>query len=144
MPVRLSEAAFGVTGEGNGAGPRLKSVGRAIVYASFAYLTFKIISGAGDGSQTRKQQDLTATVMRHAGGRWLVGIVGVVIVIVGGALIAQGVRRKFLKDLRLAQGQGLHTPGGEVIHDSYQQALVEGWGEKDISAIFPFLMGEKA
>ena len=48
------------------------------------------------------------------------------------------------KDLRLAQGQGLHTPGGEVIHDSYQQALVEGWGEKDISAIFPFLMGEKA
>jgi len=48
------------------------------------------------------------------------------------------------KDLRLAQGQGLHTPGGEAIHDSYQQALVEGWGEKDISAIFPFLMGEKA
>jgi len=48
------------------------------------------------------------------------------------------------KDLRLAQGQGLHTPAGEVIHDSYQQALVEGWGEKDISAIFPFLMGEKA
>ena len=48
------------------------------------------------------------------------------------------------KDLRLAQGQGLHTPAGKVIHDSYQQALVEGWGEKDISAIFPFLMGEKA
>jgi 3-hydroxyisobutyrate dehydrogenase len=48
------------------------------------------------------------------------------------------------KDLRLAQGQGLHTPGGEAIHDSYQQALVQGWGEKDISAIFPFLMGEKA
>jgi len=47
------------------------------------------------------------------------------------------------KDLRLAQSQGLHTPGGEAIHDSYQQALVQGWGEKDISAIFPFLMGEK-
>jgi 3-hydroxyisobutyrate dehydrogenase len=48
------------------------------------------------------------------------------------------------KDLRLAQGQGLHTPGGEAIHDSYQQALAQGWGDKDISAIFPFLMGEKA
>jgi 3-hydroxyisobutyrate dehydrogenase len=48
------------------------------------------------------------------------------------------------KDLRLAQGQGLHTPGGEALHDSYQQALVQGWGDKDISAIFPFLMGEKA
>src|SRR6202035_5473765 len=30
---RLSEAAFGVVGEGNGAGPRLKSLGRAVVYA---------------------------------------------------------------------------------------------------------------
>ena len=33
---RLSEAAFGVTGEGNGAGPRLKSLVRAVVYAGFA------------------------------------------------------------------------------------------------------------
>ena len=31
---RLSEAAFGVTGEGNGAGPRLKSLGRAVIYAA--------------------------------------------------------------------------------------------------------------
>jgi hypothetical protein len=100
---RLSEAAFGVTGEGNGAGPRLKSLARAAVYAFFAYLTFRIISGAGAGSQTRKQQDLTATVMHHAGGRWLVGIVGLVIVIAGLVLVGEGVRRKFLKYLRLGQ-----------------------------------------
>jgi hypothetical protein len=100
---RLSEAAFGVTGEKNGAGPRLKSLGRAIIYGFFAYLTFKIISGAGGGSQTRKQQDLTATIMRHTGGQWLVGIVGLAIVIVGVVLVAEGVRRKFLKYLRLAQ-----------------------------------------
>ena len=30
---RLSEAAFGVTGEGNGAGARLKSLVRAVIYA---------------------------------------------------------------------------------------------------------------
>src|SRR5690348_15619701 len=65
---RLSEAVFGVTGEGNGAGPRLKSLVRALIYAFFAYLTFKIIAGTGTGSQTRKQQDLTATVMHHPGG----------------------------------------------------------------------------
>ena len=47
------------------------------------------------------------------------------------------------KDLRLALGQGLHTPGGIALHDSFQQALVAGWGEKDISAIFPFLEGKK-
>ena len=73
---RLSEAAFGVTGEGNGAGPRLKSLGRAVVYAGFAVLTFKAISGAQSSSQSRQQQDLTAKVMQHPAGQWLVGIAG--------------------------------------------------------------------
>jgi 3-hydroxyisobutyrate dehydrogenase len=51
--------------------------------------------------------------------------------------------RHLAKDLRLALGQGLHTPGGIALHDSFQQALVNGWGEKDIAAIFPFLEGKK-
>jgi len=100
---RLSEAAFGVTGEKNGAGPRLKSLARALVYAFFGYLTFKIIAGAGGGSQAARQEDLTASVMRHTGGRWLVGIVGLAIVIVGLALVLEGIRRKFLKFLQLSR-----------------------------------------
>jgi hypothetical protein len=99
---RLSEVAFGVTGEGTGAGPRLVSLVRALLYAGFAYLTFKVIAGAS-GSQTGKQQDLTATVMHHTGGRWLVGIAGLVIVIVGVVLVAQGFGRKFLKYLQISQ-----------------------------------------
>jgi hypothetical protein len=99
---RLSEAVYGVTAEGNGAGPRLKSLFRALVYASFAYLTFKVISGK-QGSQTGQQQDLTASVMHHSGGRLLVGIVGLIIVAVGLALVAEGVRHKFMKYLRTAQ-----------------------------------------
>lgn len=98
---RLSEAAFGVTGEGNGAGPRLKSLIQAVIYGFFAYLTFTIIAGAGGGSQTRKQQDMTATAMAHPGGQWLVGIVGLVIVIVGLVLVFDGIRRKFLRYLQL-------------------------------------------
>ncbi len=100
---RLSEAAFGVAGEGNGAGPRLKSLVRGLIYAFFAYLTFQIISGSGGDSQTSRQQDLTAKVMHHSGGRWLVGIVGLAIVIAGLVLVAEGIRRKFLKYLQLAQ-----------------------------------------
>ena len=100
---RLSEAAFGVAGEGNGAGPRLKSLARALVYAGFAYLTFQVISGS-QASQTREQQDLSARVMHDgAGGRWLVGIAGLIIVIVGAALVIEGLRRKFLKNLKTAQ-----------------------------------------
>src|SRR5262249_27241424 len=78
---RRSEAAFGVTGEGTGAGPRLKSLARAVVYAFFAYLTIKVISGT-EGSQARRQQDLTAKVMHHGYGQWLVGIAGLAVVAV--------------------------------------------------------------
>jgi uncharacterized membrane protein len=99
---RFSEAAFGVTGEGNGAGPRLKSLVRGVVYAFFAYLTFQIISGTAS-NQSKKQQDMTAKVMHHTGGQLLVGIVGAVIVIIGVALVLEGWRRKFLKHLQTSQ-----------------------------------------
>jgi 3-hydroxyisobutyrate dehydrogenase len=42
------------------------------------------------------------------------------------------------KDLRLAKEQGLHTPGGEVLQEIFQEAAQE-WGEKDVMAILPFL-----
>jgi hypothetical protein len=99
---RLSEAAFGVTGEGNGVGSRLKSLVRGLVYAGFAYLAFQVISGA-HSNEAAKQQDVTASVMQHAGGRWLVGIVGLIVVIAGVALIAQGVRRRFMRYLQTSR-----------------------------------------
>jgi hypothetical protein len=99
---RFSEAAFGVTGEGNGAGPRLKSLARGLIYAGFAYLTFQVISGA-HSNEAVKQQDVTASVMHHAGGRWLVGLVGLIIVIAGVALIAQGIRRRFMRHLQTSR-----------------------------------------
>jgi len=99
---RLGEAAFGVTGEPDGAGPRLISLGRAVVYTGLAYLTFTVISGT-QHSQSRQQQDVTATVMQHTYGRWLVGIIGLAVVIAGLILVSQGARRKFMKYLRTAQ-----------------------------------------
>jgi Domain of Unknown Function (DUF1206) len=99
---RLSEAAFGVTVDGKGAGPRLKSLVRALVYASFAVTTYSVIKG-GSGSQSGQQSDFTARVMRHSGGRLAVGIVGAIVVIVGLVLVVEGVRRKFVKYLQTAQ-----------------------------------------
>ena len=40
--------------------------------------------------------------MHHSGGRWLVGVVGLVVVIAGLVLIFEGVRHKFLKYLQLS------------------------------------------
>ena len=99
---RLSEAAFGVTGDQPGAGPRLKSLARAVIYAGLSYLTFTVISGT-DRSQRRRQQDVTATAMQHTAGRVLVGVVGLAIVICGIVLVIEGVRKKFMKYLRTGQ-----------------------------------------
>jgi len=99
---RLSEAAFGVTGDGPGAGPRLKSLARAVIYAGLSYLTFTVISGT-DRSQRRRQQDVTATAMQHTAGRVLVGVIGLAIVICGIVLVIEGVRKKFMKYLQTAK-----------------------------------------
>jgi len=99
---RLSEAAFGVTGEPPGAGPRLKSLARSVIYAGLAYLTFEVISGTGS-SQRQRQQDVTGTVMQHPAGRWVVGIAGLIIVICGLVLVVEGARKKFMKYLRTAE-----------------------------------------
>jgi hypothetical protein len=96
---RLSEAAFGVSGERPGAGPRLKSLGRAIIYAGLSYLTFTVIAGT-DRSQSGRQQDITATAMQHPAGRVLVGVVGLAVVACGIVLVVEGVRKKFMKYLQ--------------------------------------------
>ena len=99
---RLSEAAFGVTGDRPGAGPRLKSLARAVIYAALSYLTFTVISGT-DRSQSARQQDLTASAMHHLAGRVLVGVVGLAIVVCAITLVVEGARKKFMEYLLTAQ-----------------------------------------
>jgi len=99
---RLSEAAFGVTGDRPGAGPRLKSLARAVIYAGLSYLTFTVISGT-DRSQSARQQDMTATAMQHPAGRVLVGVAGLAIVACGITLVVEGARKKFMKYLQTAR-----------------------------------------
>jgi hypothetical protein len=98
---RLSEAVFGTTSDGKKAGPRVASLFGGIVYLAFCVATFAFI--AGDSKQTGSHQQVTATarVMRHTDGRWLIGVIGVIVVIVGLVIAIQGARRSFESDLRL-------------------------------------------
>ncbi len=99
---RFSEAAVGVTGEGKKWGPRLKSFVRGCIYAFFSFSAFQIAMGKATGSQAGQQENLTAKVLRHGGGRLAVGIVGAVVVVVGLALVVEGLTCKFEKYLDLA------------------------------------------
>lgn len=47
------------------------------------------------------------------------------------------------KDLRLVKEQGLHSPGGLTIEESYRQAATAGLGEEDLSAILKFVAGKE-
>jgi hypothetical protein len=100
---RLSEAAFGVVGEGKKTGPRVRSFARAVIYAFFAVTAFKIVSQGSSDSQAGQQELWTAKAMQQPGGRWVVSVVGVVVVMCGLVLVWEGVRRKFEKYLDLGR-----------------------------------------
>ena len=100
---RLSEAAFGVTGELPGAGPRLKSLARSVIYAGLAYLTFTVISGT-------EAQPVPPGAGHDGHGHAAPGLLagwsawpGLIVVICGLVLVAEGARRKFMKYLRTAR-----------------------------------------
>ncbi|MDQ6850325.1 MAG: DUF1206 domain-containing protein [Actinomycetota bacterium] len=100
---RFSEAAFGVVGEGTKAGPRVQSLGRGLIYTFLAVSAFTILISGRDSSQAKDQQSLTARTMQHTAGRWLVGLVGVAVVIAGLVLVYEGVTRKFEEQLKLGE-----------------------------------------
>jgi hypothetical protein len=99
---RLGEAAFGVTVDGKAAVPRLRSLARAVVYGFLAVTTFSVINGARQ-SQSGQAKDWTARIMSHPGGRWAVGLAGLVIVVIGIVLVVQGAHRTFVKYLQTQQ-----------------------------------------
>lgn len=78
---------------------RLASVGRGALYGFFAVSTFRFLA-SGSGGHGDNTKPMTARVMAHSGGRWVVGIVGACILIGGLAMAIRGVRAKFLEKLR--------------------------------------------
>jgi uncharacterized membrane protein len=97
---RFSEAALGAAGEGRKAGPRIRSFFRGCIYGFFAASAFQVALGNRTTSQAQQQQSLTARIMQHQGGRWAVGLVGAIVLVVGLILVYEGLTRKYEKYLR--------------------------------------------
>jgi hypothetical protein len=98
---RLSEAAFGAVGpDGHEAGERLKSLARGLLYSFFFVSTLQLVIGTSSSATAngnKQSEALTARIMTHSGGRFLVGIVGLVIVVIGVLLAREGWTKEFLK-----------------------------------------------
>jgi len=102
---RLSEAVYGAPGtDGRTAKTRLGALARAVLYAVIGYGVLEYAIGAGSPQSSDKQSvDLTATLIRHPGGKALVIVVGLALIAGGLYLGYQAWRKRFLKNLNLAQ-----------------------------------------
>jgi hypothetical protein len=97
---RFTEAAFGVAGAGRGVGPRIMSLLPGVAYAFLAYTAVDVLTHSG---QANDQQLITARVMTHPAGRWMVGAIGVGIAVSGVVLIFDGVSHKFERYMLMGQ-----------------------------------------
>ncbi|MGC4854116.1 DUF1206 domain-containing protein [Micromonospora sp. DT4] len=81
---------------------RLASAGRTIVYLYFAWTAFTVFKDAGSNSAD-SQEALSGRLMTSTGGRWLVGLAGLVVAAIGIGLVIYGIRKTFEKHLRTGE-----------------------------------------
>jgi peptidoglycan/LPS O-acetylase OafA/YrhL len=81
---RLMLAVRPMRSDKKGAGSQLASAAKAVLYAVAAYTTARfVVTGHASASSNQQSTDFTTDLMRHTGGRWLVGVAGVVLVVAG-------------------------------------------------------------
>ena len=90
---------------------RLASAGKAVVYAALAGSAFKIAIGAGSGGGGTK--GLTARLMALPAGPLLVGLVGLAVIGVAGAIAYRGMSESFRDDMEV-DGQ-IGADGGTYV-----------------------------
>jgi len=78
-----------------------KAAAKTVIYLALAVLAIRTATGGGQSGGS--QQQTTAGVFGWPAGRWLVGLVGLVLIGVGGYLVHKGVTKRFLKEIDLAQ-----------------------------------------
>ena len=79
-----------------------KAAAKTVIYLALAVLAIRTATGGGQSSGGSQQQT-TAGVFAWPAGRWLVGLVGLVLIGVGGYHAYKGVTKRFLKEIDLAE-----------------------------------------
>jgi hypothetical protein len=98
-------AAQGITGrtssrEDAGAWPRLASAVRAAIYVSLALAAIEVATAGAARDGAQQQESWTAKVLGWPGGRWIVGAVGVGLLVAGAVEVWSGATGGFMKRLR--------------------------------------------
>jgi len=102
---RILQALFDADNEGTdaeGIARRLGYAGSAVAYTVLALSAVQLLrTGSAGKSTTQSTQDWTARLMDKPLGQWLVGIVGLLVIGLGGYQIYKGYKAEFREDLDL-------------------------------------------
>jgi type IV secretory pathway VirB2 component (pilin) len=102
---RLSETMYAATSaDGHTLKARLAALAKAVFYAVLGYGVLQYAIGVGSPQSSDQQSvDLTATLMRHPGGRVVVVVIGLVLAGTGIYLGYQAWRERFRENLEVGQ-----------------------------------------
>lgn len=102
---RLSEAVLGAAGPGgHDTSKRLLAAVRFVFYSFVAASVISFAAGRKDSDSSDKQsKDATARVLELTLGRWLVALVGVIVVGAGAWIAVRAVKREYRKHLKLSE-----------------------------------------
>jgi hypothetical protein len=81
---------------------RIASAVRTVVYLYLAYSGYQVLQGASSSSSD-KQQKASEQLMGSTGGRWVIGLAGLVVAAVGVGLVVYGALKRFEKHLNTGQ-----------------------------------------
>jgi hypothetical protein len=86
--------------ESRKAGSRLMNAGRAVFYAFVCWGTAAYAAGSGgSGSSDSSSKDWTANVLKLPAGRWLTGVAGCALIVVGAFIAVRAAQRRFLRKM---------------------------------------------
>ncbi|RZU48681.1 uncharacterized protein DUF1206 [Krasilnikovia cinnamomea] len=120
-------AAIGESGERGrtAVAERVVNGCRAVIYLWLAWTGVLVVRGAGR-SPADSQEQATSQLLSATGGRWLVGLVGVVVVGVGLGLLGYGATKRF--ERRLDTGRMSAT-----MHRTIRRLGVGGYAAKGVA-----------
>ncbi|MCI4065359.1 DUF1206 domain-containing protein [Micromonospora sp. R77] len=81
---------------------RIASVVRTVVFVWLGWTAIKVFQEASSNAAD-KQEALSEKLMASTGGRWLVGIAGLVLAIVGIGMVIYGLKKKFERNLKIGE-----------------------------------------
>jgi hypothetical protein len=102
---RLVSAALPGSSDAEAVAKRIGFVVSAIIYATFAFTAIALATSSATSDKANgnsKVTSLTGRVMGHSGGRWLIGLIGLIVMAVGAYRISKGVKQDINDELDLS------------------------------------------